>query len=56
MDFKFMKIFSLKENIFTNEVLYKMYSYYNKIIFNNEMKHYKCVWTDKLYNAAGICC
>lgn len=29
MDFKYMKIFSLKEDIFTNETLYKMYKYYN---------------------------
>lgn len=29
MEFKYMKIFSLKEDIFTNDVLYKMYSYYN---------------------------
>lgn len=45
-----------KLNIFQGEYdLYKMFNYYNNVIFGWELRAVRLYWSDKLVKAAGTC-
>lgn len=45
-----------KLNIFSGEYdLYKMFNYYNNVIFGWELKPAKLYWSNRLVKAAGQC-